>query len=166
MAKIVRVLIAIFILAAVSIALSANTQDKGPALGVSALTLLGVPLIGYPAFDNRKRVGIKEACTIIKEIMRPLKKGISADILNNLQPGQSKTFSALKAEMNVPQTTLYNNLRTLEELGYVLKTDEWPAKYYASPEVEYVRLVATEIQERKLERIKSHLESAPVPVEV
>jgi DNA-binding HxlR family transcriptional regulator len=161
-------LIAIFIFVALMTVPvgSSDVHSKIPILINSAIPASLVTLGGSPivVLDDKKRVGIKEACKIIKEIMQPLKKGISADILNNLPPGQPKTFSTLKKEMKVPQTTLYNNLKTLEELGYVNKTEEWPAKYYASPEVEYVRLLATEIRERRLERLKSYSEVAPMEV--
>ena len=93
--------------------------------------------------------------------MLPLEKGIRADILKNLPLGQLKTFSTLKKEMGVPSTTLHSNLKALENLGYVRKTDEWPARYAATPDVEYVRSIATDLKAREMERLRSRFEDTP-----
>lgn len=114
---------------------------------------------------GKKKIGIKEACKILREILLPLEKGIRADILKNLPPGEFKTFSMLKEEMGVPSSTLYSNLKALEDLGYVRKTDEWPARYAATPDIEYVRSIATDIKMREMERLKCRFEEFSPEVE-
>jgi len=114
---------------------------------------------------GKKKIGIKEACKILREILLPLEKGIRADILKNLLPGQLKTFSKLKEELGVPSSTLYSNLKALEDLGYVRKTDDWPAQYAATPDIEYVRSIATDLKAREMERLRCRFEEFSPEVE-
>lgn len=130
----------------------------------NAINTQGV-LTAADATLERKKIGIKEACKVLREIMLPLEKGIRADILKNLPLGQLKTFSTLKKEMGVPSTTLHSNLKALENLGYVRKTDEWPARYAATPDVEYVRSIATDLKAREMERLRSRFEDTPTEAE-
>jgi DNA-binding HxlR family transcriptional regulator len=105
---------------------------------------------------SSKRLGIKETCQIIREILAPLGKERRVDILMRLPPGELKTFKQLEAETGFSKGSLHEHLGVLVNLGYVHKTDGWPAKYYCDEDLIKLCEYAAEI---KAEEATSNVEA-------
>lgn len=96
--------------------------------------------------NGSRRLGIKETCQIIQEILAPLEKERRVDILMRLPPGEAKTFKQLEAETGFSVGSLHDHLTVLVNLGYVHKTNEWPAKYYCDENLVKLCEYAAEIK--------------------
>jgi DNA-binding HxlR family transcriptional regulator len=107
--------------------------------------------------QRRKRLGIEEACRIMREIMAPLEKERRITILKNLPPGEKKTFGELEVATGFSAGSLHDHLKALVGLGYVHRTEERPVKYYGDERLVHLCELAAELKAKKVETLKKEL---------
>lgn len=104
-----------------------------------------------------KSIEIREACQIMKEIMAPLEKERRVTILRSLPSGEGKTFEELRTSTGISQGSLHEHLTVLEELGYIHKTGERPARYHRDEYLDRLIQVATEWRVKKIDALRESL---------
>ena len=106
------------------------------------------------AMGNNDEINMREACRILKDIVRGLENPKRVEILNALPADATKTFNMLKAETKLSTGSLHHHLKELQAGGYIYKTYDRPAKFGRTNFLLYL-LSLVECEKQKIDADRS-----------